>query len=152
MAKKEFIYKEYSRRMFSLGTIGGVTVIITNFIQFMVQEAYHNIAYLVAYGVVLLVCVAIYCVRNQHNDKFCNTHKLYAVISGVAAVIMLAVRVLRPELLTGQLKSLFGNAIDVNTLATFILIVLIGKPMLDIVDIMRYVQPAPTHIPPREED
>lgn len=152
MAKKEFIYKEYSRRMFALGTVGGVAVIITNFIQFMVQEAYHNIAYLGAYGVVLLVCVAIYCVRNQYDDKFCKTHKLYAVISGVAAVIMLAVRVLRPELLTGQLKSLFGNAIDVNTLATFILIVLIGKPMLDIVDIMRYVQPAPTHIPPREED
>ena len=152
MAKKEFIYKEYSRRMFLLGTIGGVTVIITNFIQFMVQEAYHNIAYLVAYGVVLLVCVAIYCVRNQYNDKFCNTHKLYAVIAGLCAVIMLAVRIFRPELLTGQLKSLFGNAIDVNTLATFILIVLVGKPMLDVVDTMRYVQPAPTHIPPREED
>ena len=152
MAKKEFTYKEYSRQMFALGTVGGVAVIITNFIQYMVQETYHSIAYCGAYGAVVLICVAIFCVRNQYDDKFCKTHKTYAVIAGLCAVIMLAVRILRPELLTGQLKSLFGNAIDVNTLATFILIVLVGKPMLDVVDTMRYVQRAPTHIPPREED
>ena len=152
MAKKEFNARNYSKVMFPLCSTGGVAVIVTNFVQYMIQQKYQNIAYIAAYGFVLLVAVGIFWVRNQYDDKFCTTHKTYAVIAGLAAVVMLAIRILRPELLAGQLQSLFGNAIDVNTLATFVLIVLIGKPMLDIVDTMRYVQPASTHIPPREED
>ena len=152
MIKKEFNARNYSKVMFPLCSTGGVAVIVTNFVQYMVQQKYQNIAYIATYGFVLLVAVGIFWVRNQYDDKFCTTHKTYAVIAGLAAVVMLAIRILRPELLAGQLQSLFGNAIDVNTLATFVLIVLIGKPMLDIVDTMRYVQPASTHIPPREED
>ena len=152
MPKKEFNIRNYSKVMFALCTAGGVAVVAANFVQYMVQQQYQSIAYIATYGFVLLVAVGIFCVRNQYDDKFCNTHKLYAVLSGMAAVAMLAVRLLKPELLAGQLKSLFGNAIDVNTLTTFILIVLIGKPILDIVDTMRYVQPAPTHIPSEKDE
>ena len=151
MAKKEFNSKNYSKLMFPLCSAGGIAVVAANFVQFMVKQQYQNIAYTVSYGAVLIISVAIFCVRNQYDDKICKTHRNYAVFAGLAAVAMLIVRIAKPELLAGQLQSLFGNAIDVNTLATFILIVLIGKPMLDIADTMRYIQPAPTHIPPREE-
>ena len=74
------------------------------------------------------------------------------MVAGIAGVVMLGLRVFMPEMLNGELSSLFGNAIDIDVLATFILIALIGKPMLDIVDTMRYVQPAPTHMLQKEEE
>ena len=151
MTKKEFNARNYSKLMFPLCSAGGIAVVASNFVQFMVMQAYQNTAYIVSYGVVLMISIAIFCVRNQYNDKFCKTHRSYAAFAGLASVAMLIARIMKPELLAGQLQSLFGNTIDVNTLATFALIVLIGKPMLDIVDTMRYVQPAPTHIPPKED-
>ena len=152
MAKKEFNARNYSKLMFPLCSAGGIAVVASNFVQLMVKQVYQNTAYMVSYGAVLMISVAIFCVRNQYDDKFCKIHKNYAIFAGVAAVAMLIVRIAKPELLAGQLQSLFGNAIDVNTLATFALIVLIGKPMLDIVDTMRYVQPASTHIPSEKDE
>ena len=152
MAKKEFNARNYSKLMFPLCSAGGIAVVSSNFVQFMVKQVYQNTAYMVSYGAVLMISVTIFCVRNQYDDKFCKTHRTYAVFAGLASVTMLIARIMKPELLAGQLQSLFGNVIDVNTLATFVLIVLIGKPMLDIVDTMRYVQPASTHIPPREDE
>ena len=146
MPKKEFSVKRYSRRMFPLCTAGGIAVVLANFVQYMVKETYHAVAYSACYGGVVLIAVAIFCVRNQYDDKFYKTHKTYAVFAGLAAVVLLIIRLFRPELLVGELQSFAGNPINVNVFATFILIALIGKPMLDIVDTMKYVQPEPTHL------
>lgn len=152
MPEKEFSIKRYSKQMFPLCTLGGIAVVLANFVQYMVKAEYQTVAYSACYGAVVLVSVAIFCVRNQYSDKFCKTHKTYAVLAGLSVVAMLAVRVMRPELLAGQWQSLFGSPIDIDVLATFVVIVLIGKPMLDIVDTMRYVQPEYTHIPRQEEE
>ena len=152
MPEKEFSIKRYSKRMFPLCTAGGIAVVMANFVQYMVKAEYQTVAYSASYGAVVLVSVAIFCVRNQYSDKFCKTHKTYAVFAGLSALAMLAVRIICPELLAGQWQSLFGSPIYVDVLATFVVIVLVGKPMLDIVDTMKYVEPAPTHIPRQEEE
>ena len=152
MDKREFNAGNYSRIMFLLCSAGGILAVVANFFRFTVVEKYQNLGYMVFYGAYIIVSVAVYCVRNQYDDKFCKSHRNYAMIAGIAGVVMLGLRIFMPEMLNGELSSLFGSAIDIDVLATFILIALIGKPMLDIVDTLRYVQPAPTHILQKEEE
>ena len=146
MGKREFNSRNYSRIMFFLCSSGGILAVVANFFRFTVVEKYQNLGYIVFYGAYIIVSAAVYCVRNQYDDRFCKSHRNYAMVAGIAGVVMLGVRIFMPEMLNGELSSLFGSAIDIDVLATFILIALIGKPMLDIVDTLRYVQPAPTHM------
>ncbi len=152
MGKKEFNARNYSRIMFLLCSTGGVLAVVANFFRFMIVEKYQNLGYMVFYGAYIIVSAAVYCVRNQYDDRFCKSHRNYAVFAGIAGITMLGLRIFMPEILNGELSSLFGNSIDIDVLATFILIALIGKPMLDIVDTMRYVQPAPTHMLKKDEE
>ena len=57
MPKKEFNIRNYSKLMFALCTAGGVAVVAANFVQYMVQQQYQNIAYIATYGFVLLIAV-----------------------------------------------------------------------------------------------
>lgn len=152
MGKREFNAKAYERIMFPLCITGGISAVAADFIRLKIAVHYQAMAYIAAYGVILLVAVAIFCVRNQYDDKFCKSHRNYAMVAGIAGVVMLGLRIFMPEMLNGELSSLFGNSIDIDVLATFILIALICKPMLDIVDTIRYVQPAPTHMLQKEEE
>ena len=152
MGKREFNARNYSRMMFLLCSAGGILAVIANFFRFTVVRRYQNLGYMVFYGAYIIVSAVVYCVRNQYDDKFCKSHRNYAMIAGIAGVVMLGLRIFMPEMLNGELSSLFGSAIDIDVLATFILVALIGKPMLDIVDTLRYVQPAPTHLLQKEEE
>lgn len=145
--KNAFTIKSYSTKMYPLCIVGVVLVILSNFIRFLVSNEALIMSYAAIYIAICIIAMAIFKVRSSYNYK---RHKKYAILTIASAIVILAGRILAPHVFTGYFSSILGNILDFETILTILLIVLIGMPMFDLLQTLKYVQPLQTHISDNE--
>jgi len=140
--KKEFTLKSYSAKVCPLCIAGILLVILADFIRFLVPDKILTISYVAIYAAVCIVALAIFTARNKYDFK---KHKNFAILSFIFAVVVLSMRIFAPGIFTGYANTFYGNAIDHETIIAIAMIAIIGMPMFDLIQILKYVQPAQTH-------
>lgn len=142
-SKKEFTVKSYSTKMYPLCIVGVVLAILSDFIRFIVPNEVLTMSYVAIYIAICIIAMVIFIVRSSYDYK---KHKKYAILTIASAIVILAGRIFEPHVFTGYFNSILGNVLDFETILTILFIVLIGMPMFDLLQTLKYVQPPQTHI------
>lgn len=146
-SKKEFTIKSYSIKMYPLCIVGVVLAILSDFIRFLVPKEVLTMSYVAIYIAICIIAMVIFIVRSSYDYK---KHKKYAILTIASAIVILVGRIFVPHIFTGYFSSMLGNILDFETILTILLIVLIGMPMFDLLQTLKYVQPPQTHISDNE--
>ncbi len=146
-SKKEFTIKSYSIKMYPLCIVGVVLAILSDFIRFLVPKEVLTMSYVAIYIAICIIAMVIFIVRSSYDYK---KHKKYAILTIASAIVILVGRIFVPHIFTGYFSSMLGNILDFETILTILLIVLIGMPMFDLLQTLKYVQPPQTQISDNE--
>ena len=144
--KKEFIFKEYSKKVITICGFGIGFALLSVFLV-LLDIKFILAGYRAVYGAIFVCGLMLYTERNKYDSKMAQKHKKYALLAVVASVVLLILRLTNPDFFLYVSTGRVGQSISTEFVVAFMLTAVIASPLTDIMFVFKNTKVADTHIP-----
>ena len=149
--KKEFIFKEYSKKVITICGFGIGFALLSIFLEHL------DMNFILAgsravYGAIFMCGLMLYTERNKYSSQMAQKHKKYALIAVVASVVLFIIRLINPDFFSYISTGRVGQSISTEFVVAFMLTAIIASPLTDIMFVFKNTKVADTHIPKSDKE
>ncbi len=149
--KKELTFKEYSKKITTICGFGIGFALLSVFLV-LLDIKFILAGYRAVYGAIFVCGLMLYTERNKYDSQMAGKHKKYALLAIAVSVILLILRLIKPDFFSYISTGRVGQSISSEFVVVFMLTAIIASPLTDIMFVFKNTKIADTHIPKNDKE